>query len=269
MKKISVLIILTVFLTPMLAVGAVSVKKASSVTKKTAEPVETATSLLPTVVGLVGGVKNLQNQTKDLTADCTPSSDDIQTVNNLVKEWAKIDDTDAARATYGISVCNDSDKSYGYEDFLRNSADKGQECYELFAASGDSGKIWENFPKASKGQICSETGNKKKNKCETVTNLYTVLDKIPFSEADLTKSEVSKIANLKQKAEHCAPAKVALAKAGLVSNFVMDALGTVGQKSGASGTAGILEAVSSMGGNGNIQSMLPALQQAGGSLLDR
>ena len=268
MKKISILIMLNVFLAPMVAMGAINVKKASSVSKQETTTMDSATSLLPTAISLVGGVKNLQNKTKQLNADCTPSSEDIRIVNDLVKEWAKIDDTDAKGAVYGISACADNDRSNGYAEFMR-TADKGEECYELFAATSDMDKIWYEFPKASSTQVCSDNGNKKKQNCETVSNLYTILDKIPFSEADLTKSEASKVAQLKANAEQCAPAKVALAKAGLVSNFVMEALGSVGQKSGASGTEAVLQAVSSMGGNGNIQSMLPTLQQVGGQLLSK
>lgn len=268
MKKISILFMLSVFLAPVMAMGAISVKKASSVTKKETTTMDSATSLLPTVVGLVGGVKNLQNQTKQLTTDCTPSSEDIRIVNDLVKEWAKIDETDAQGAVFGVSACSDSDQSNGYSEFMR-TADNGMECYELFKSSSDQGRIWEGFPKASSTQICSDNNNKKKKNCETVSNLYAILDKVSFTEADLTKSEASKIAALKEKSEHCAPGKVALAKAGLVSGFVMDALGNVGQKSGASGTDAVLQAVSSMGGSGGIQSMLPTLQQVGGQLLDK
>ena len=67
----------------------------------------------------------------------------------------------------------------------------------------------------------------------------------------------------------CAPGKLNAARRELYGNFLTQALGSVGQSTGAAGTASVLESVSSMGGSGNIQSMLPSLGQMAGQVLDK
>ena len=62
------------------------VKKAAPVATKQTDKMETATSLLPAVVGLVSNAKALSVQQQQLTADCAPTTSEIETVNNLVKE---------------------------------------------------------------------------------------------------------------------------------------------------------------------------------------
>ena len=102
-----------------------------------------------------------------------------------------------------------------------------------------------------------------------VSNIYDIFALIPFGDEDYTKSEAAKISQFKTKAERCAPGKIGVAKRELYGNFVTQTLGNLGQVSGASGTASVLEAVSSMGGGGNIQSMLPSLGSVATQLLDK
>ena len=113
MKKLTTFFVMVCCLSPMLASAAVSVKKASSVKTQKAEPLETATSLLPTVIGLVQNVKDLNAQQQQLTAECVPNSEDIRIVNDLVKEWAKTDDTTATSAVSGLGTRCSSSSGYG------------------------------------------------------------------------------------------------------------------------------------------------------------
>ena len=240
--------------------AAVNIKKAAPVAAKKADATESATSLLPAVIGLVGNVKNLQAQQQQLTADCAPTSDEIRTVNDLVKEWAKISETNSFDAASGLG---DRSCDGSYQTFL-DLYDEA--CYETFSSSADEGTVWEDFPKVSSGKKCKDDAGKK---CETVSNIYDIFVKIPFTDEDYTKAEARKIAELKEKAQRCAPAKVAAAKRELYGGFVTQALSSIGQTTGTAGTSSVLETVSSMGGSGDVKSMLPSLGSMATQLFDK
>ena len=268
MKKLFSIFIIITCMMPVASMGAVTIKKAAPVATKQADKMSSATSLLPTVIGLVGNVKTLSSQQEQLSSDCAPTSDEINTVNNLVKEWAKIGDTKNTEAISGLgeAACsgNDNSNSGGaYEAYIKEN--DGDSCYETFTSSSDEGTVWYKFPKVSSGKICDDNN---KN-CKYRTNIYDIFAKIPFADEDLTKAELSKIAKLREKAERCADGKINAAKRELMGNFVVQTLGSVGQTTGAAGTGSVLEAVSSMGGSGNIKSMLPSLGSMATQMLDK
>lgn len=258
-RLVSIFMIFACALT-MQSQAAVNIKKAAPVATKKTEAVESATSLLPSVIGLVANVKALQAQQQQLSADCAPTSDELNTVNDLVKEWAKLGEVTAESAASGLG-----DKCPGGYGNLQY-ADKNETCYDMFYSSTDQDTVWYNFPKASSAQKC-EDGNSKK--CTTVSNIYDIFGKIPFSDEDYTKSEAKKVAKLKEKAQRCAPAKLAAAKREMYGGFLTQTLGSVGQSTGAAGTASVLEAVSSMGGSGDFKSMLPSLGSMATQMLDK
>lgn len=271
MKKIlSIFVIGLMTAIPMVSQGAVTVKKAASVSAKKADKMESATSLLPTVIGLVGSVKSLNAQQQQLEADCVPSSDELNSVNNLVKEWAKVGDTSASDAVSGLGnepCSGDEENNYkegAYEEFLE-TADPKVTCYVTFTSDADKGMIWEKFPKATKAKVCQE-GSKN---CKNISNIYDVLTRIPFSEEDLTKQEANKVAKLIEKSERCAPEKLTAAKREMWGGFLTQTLNGVGATTGAAGTSSVIEAVSSMGGSGSIKSLLPSLGQMATQTLDK
>ena len=260
-KLLSIFIVSCVALTGV-SQAAVNIKKAAPVTAKKADAAQSATSLLPTVIGLVGSVKNLQVQQQQLSADCAPTSDEINTVNDLVKEWAKLGETTADSAASGLGTKSED----GYSTCIENADEKDDGCYDTFHSSADDGTIWENFPKVSSTKKCKD--GKSKN-CTTVSNIYDIFEKIPFGDADYTKSEIKKIAKLKEKAERCSPSKIRAAKRELYGGFLTQTLSSVGQTTGAAGTSGVLEAVTSMGGSGDVKSMLPSLGSMATQMFDK
>ena len=270
MKKILSVFIALAFVAPIVALGAVSVKKSSSVKKNTESSVDSATSLLPTVVGLVGNIKNLNAQQQQLVADCVPTSDEIRVVNDLVKEWAKIGDTDASGAIVGLGdPCNStlsttSSDEGSYARFME-VADNNEVCFERLVGSSNNEMIWFGYPRASSAKICDPVTNKD---CKTVSNIYEIFDKIPFSTQDYTKGEAAKVAKLVEKSQKCAPSKINAAKRELWGGFLTQTLSGVGKTSGASGTDAVIQAVSSAGGGG-LQSMLPSLGQMATQVFDR
>lgn len=269
MKKLIAIFVAVVCATPSLSYGAVSVKnsavkKAAPVATKQADKLESATSLLPTVIGLVTSAKDLSTKQQQLSADCAPTATEMEAVNDLVKEWAKTGTVTASSAASGLgSKCGTG----GYK-WQMAYGDEGEDCYDVFDGKDDKDSVWEGFPKVTSASRCDAGGNNKN--CKTVSNIYDIFSKIPFSEdEDYTKAELKKIGKLKEKMERCAPGKINAAKRELYGNFVTQALGSVGQTTGAAGTASVLEAVTSLGGSGNIQSMLPSLGQMATSVMDK
>ena len=264
MKKSVFIFAVIVCFASCLAQAAVNIKKASPVATKKTEAVESATSLLPTVVGLVSSVSALSAQQKALTADCAPTSDEIKTVNDLVKEWAKIGDTSAENAVSGLGdKCPDS-----FEEYVKYySVDDKTLCYEVFdSESSDAGMVWHNFPKASYYNKCDSGTNKN---CQVKTNMYDIFSKISIGDGDYTVSEAKKITALKEKAQRCAPGKTKAAARELAGNFLTQTLSNVGQSSGASGTSSVIETVSSLGGSGNIKDLGTSLLPSIGQMFDK
>jgi len=269
MKKILSVFIALVLVAPVVAWGEVSVKKSSSVKKKTEAPLDSAASLVPTVVGLVGSVKTLNAQQQQLTADCVPTSDEIRVVNDLVKEWAKTGDTDAVSAANGLgepcwaSAGGSDDGSY--QRFMEVNMGGKETCYERFVGSGNQDMIWFEYPKASLANVCDPVTNKD---CKKVSNLYDIFERIPFTTQDYTKGEAAKVARLVEKSQKCAPSRINAAKRELWGGFLTQTLGNVGKTSGVSGTDAVIQAVSSAGGGG-LQSMLPSLGQMATQAFDK
>ncbi len=241
--------------------AAINIKKAAPVATKKADKVESATSLLPTVIGLVSSVQTLNARQQQLSADCAPTSDELNTVNDLVKEWAKLGEVTAESAQSGLGKKWED----GYSTCI-NNADKDEACFDTFHSDADKDTVWQGFPKASSTSKC-EDGNSKK--CTTVSNIYDVFAKIPFSDDDYTRAEAKKIGKLKEKANRCSDTKLKAAKRELLGGFVTQTLGSVGQSSGAAGTSSVLSAVSAMGGSSDIKSMATSVLPSLGSMLDK
>ena len=68
---------------------AITINKAAPVAAAESTTSTATASLVPTVLGIIGGVQQLTNQQRQLTAECIPTSQEINWVNNMVKEWAK------------------------------------------------------------------------------------------------------------------------------------------------------------------------------------
>jgi len=261
MKKVLSIFFVAMFAVISVSQAAVNIKKAAPVATKKVDKVESATSLLPTVLGLVSSVQALNTQQQQLSADCSPTLDELTTVNDLVKEWAKLGEVTAESAASGLGGSCPG----GYENMVKYG-DKDQKCYDTFHSDDDIGSVWANFPKASSAQKCEDDSSKK---CTTVSNIYDVFGRLPFNDDDYTKSESKKITQLKEKAQRCAPERIAAAKRELYGGFLTQTLSSVGQSSGAAGTSSVLDAVSAMGGSGDIKSMATSVLPSLGSMLDK
>ena len=240
--------------------GAVTIKKAAPVVKQQASAQNIGANLLPTVMGLVSGVQALNQQQKALTAECIPSSQEINFVNNTIKEWAKTGAATAAEAATSLGMEKCQTASGGYEKSVRLSAlteDAEQVCFDFFGDTADQGTVWEGFPKAVSTYYCTDESEKScaEKYRKQVSNIYDVFNLIDFTEADYTASEAKMAATLTAKIENCSHAKLSAKKKALWGEFLTTTVGGLGQKTN---TASVMETVSGMAGSlggGAMQSL--------------
>jgi hypothetical protein len=223
---------------PLFSAGAaVQVKKAAPVAAKPSAGTESAASLVPTVLGLVSNVMEMNAKQKALTEECIPSSAEINFVNNTIKEWAKTGQTTAAEMGRGLgSPCglNVSDGGYAADVLSSAGAAGSVPCYDTFVGAGNRDMVWENFPKASKGTYCKSGGSTppclNKNDLVTVSNAYDLFNRIDFSQADYTQGEVTMAGKLLSKVEDCSSSKLSAKKRALWAEFLFNTAGSLGQK---------------------------------------
>lgn len=249
MKKF-LLIFIGLFVTVQNAGAAVAIKKAPTVATKQTSAKDTGASLLPTVMNLVSGVQQLNQKQKQLTAECVPTSQELNWVNNMVKEWAKTgaaSKSEVEQAMSGMHPCADGDT---YEASVRLAADTDETdfiCYDTFVANTDQGTVWYGYPKATSTYYCSDGSlscNEKKR--VNVSNIYDVFNLIDFSEADYTASELTMASKLMAKIENCSNAKLSAKKRAMWGEFLTSSLGSMGQKTN---TGNIMQTVSGVTSN--------------------
>ena len=126
------------------AQGAITIKKAAPVAAKQTSALEAGQTLVPTVLGLVSGIQQLNKQQKELTAECSPTGQELDFVNKIVKEWAK---TGAATADevenrLGMRRCS-TGPTGGYQTSVRVAAGTDESsivCFDYFG--GQVMKVW-------------------------------------------------------------------------------------------------------------------------------
>jgi len=237
-------------------VMAVTITKAAPVVQKQTSATSGATSLMPTVLGLVSQVQALNQKNKELSAECIPSRAEIDFVNNLVKEWAKTGSMSADAAVNNLKMprCeNGADGGYARAIELYGPDETDVICTDYF---NDSNAVWYNYPKAAMAQYCVDgaetcTGSKRK----TVSNIYNVFALIDFSTDDLTTAEGTKYAKLTDKIEKCSDAKISAARRLMWGEFLTNTLSTVGAPTNTGSIMDAVKSVSSGGLGGGMNSI--------------
>ncbi|MDR1361559.1 MAG: hypothetical protein LBJ18_04670, partial [Rickettsiales bacterium] len=94
--------------------AAAQIKKAAPVAAKASGGTEGAASLVPSVLGLVTGVMQMNSQMKALTGECLPSAAERTFVDNTMKEWAKAGQTTAKSMQSALkrTGCSETGSSY-------------------------------------------------------------------------------------------------------------------------------------------------------------
>lgn len=239
------------------------VKKSSSVKKQEQSGLESVTSgsLVPGVIGLVSNVSALNKQTKELAAECVPTSAEITWVNNMVKEYAKIADiaADDMRNKIGSKPC-DNDSQYTQEVQTNKPANQDV-CVPVF--NEETNVVWFNYPRANYAKYCagdvSYTCADAKKKTET--NIYEIFGSINFSQEDYTADEAAMYGKMMEKTEKCAPGKVSQRQKEAYATFLKSTIAGAGTSTN---TGGIMEAVGGLtsgGGLSGVGSLAPSVLQ--------
>ncbi len=269
MKKILLIFIGCVFAVQNSVSAAVVIKKAAPVTTQKTSGLDSASSLVPGVINLISGVRQLTQQQKALTEECIPTNSEITFVNDMVKEWAKTGASTAERAFNSLTVKKCSTPSE-YETKVKlwgEDADSGDLCYDYFGGDADKDTVWYGFPKAGKAYYCTDgsIGTCSAKHRKDVSNIYEVFNLIDFDTSDYTADELTKASKLIAKIENCSFAKLSAKKKALWGEFLTGTISSVGQKTN-SGT--IMDVVSNVAGSSGSGAggMLQSLTGVAGTL---
>lgn len=231
------------------ALAAVAIKKAAPVATQESSASSTAAGLVPSVLSLVSDVQNLNAKQRELDTECTPSSAEIEFVNNTIKEWAK---TGAATADEIERRLNRQrcPGGSGFDASVRYSAgtDMNNICYDNFDSASDKNMVWHYFPKASKTTYCPDgSPTCGKNEQKTVSNIYEIFDLVDFGVGDYNRQEATMAAKLVDKSDRCSSVKINKKKKQMWGEFLTTAMGNVGQKNS---TTQIMQTVGDITKNG-------------------
>ncbi|MBR5566550.1 MAG: hypothetical protein IKW09_00395 [Alphaproteobacteria bacterium] len=257
MKKTWLFFICGVFMAQNAAMGAITIKKAAPVSTKQTSVADTGASLVPTVLGLVSNIQQLTQKQKALTAECSPTTQEIDFVNATVKEWAKTGASTANEVQTALGMKRCSSPSGGYQASVRVSAGTDADemiCYDYF---DDKDMVWFQFPKVVKTYYCTDgslSGCSEKNRQE-VSNIYDVFNLVDFVEADYTPAEATMAAKLISKIEQCSYSKLNAKKKAMWGEFLIDTIGSVGQKTNTAAIMQTVGGVANSGGMGALQSL--------------
>ena len=239
MKKLTILLIGLLCASQNNAMAAVVIKKAAPVSEQKTTATNDISTLLPTVINVVKGVKELKQTTKELTAECIPTNAQIEFVNKLMMEYAR---TGAKTADEIISSLRTKCcENTSYQNSLQIAADTNETDLICFDCFNEQGAIWHKYPKAVSTYYCDDgtASCSDKNK-KYASNMYDIYYQINFSDEDLTKKEAETARIITNKIEECSSIKLNARKRALWSNFLTQTIGGIGQKTN---TASIMEIV--------------------------
>lgn len=224
---------------------AITIKKAAPVATQEASASSATASLVPTVLNLISGVQQISAKQKELTAECIPTTQEVNFVDNMMKEWAKTGAMSAEEVEKKLGKRCDS-ATGGYQASVEIAAmmDTDDICYDYFS---DEGMVWYQYPKVGVVKYC-EDGTTSCSEKKTVSNIYDIFNLIDFSAKDYTTaSEITMYNNLTGKIEKCSNAKLNAKKRAMWSEFLMGTISNLGQPTN---TGSIMEQVSSIAGSG-------------------
>lgn len=268
MKKKLLLFTSLLCMTQFVPADAITIKKAANVATKQNDIKETGASLLPTVMGLYSGIQEITNKQKALTAECMPSSQEIEFVNRIFKEWIKTGAATEAEVQSSLGnmrPCNTA--TGGYQASVQIAAateENSMICYDYFDDSGDNGMVWHKYPRAQIAYYCTDDPSNpscnEKNK-EYVTNMYDLFNLVDFSEQDYTPEETKMAGTLTAKIENCSHSKLSAKKRALWSGFLVGSLGSLGSSTNTGSIMQMVQGSANSGAMGAFKTLGGGLTQ--------
>lgn len=238
--------------------GALTITKAETVAPTETSSDANATSLIPTVLGLISNVQQLNQKQKQLTAECIPSNQEITFVDNIIKEWAKtgVMSADEVQRRLGRRPCPAANGGYRAAVQLAAGTEMEEEiCYDHFSGGANVGMVWEGFPKVGLATYC-EDGSLSCADKKTVSDIYDIFNLVTFSEADYTADELKMASRLMTKIEQCSNSKLNAKKRAMWQEFLVDTVSNLGQSTS---TGSIVQAVGGLTSGGGGMSSLGTL----------
>ncbi len=241
--------------------GAVTIKKAAPVSSNTVatSSSDASSSLITSVIGLASSISTLNQQTRALTAECQPTSQEINFVDTMVKEWAKTGAATAEEVQKALRRprCTASN---GYEMSVRlNAGSDGTICYNWYGDDATDA-VWYQFPRVGRTTYCDDgttTCSTKERK--TASDIYEIFNLVDFGTSDYTPAEATMAAKLMDKIEKCSSAKLSAKKRAMWGEFLTNTVSNMGQKTN---TGAIMQQVQGLtGGGGGLQSLGGLAQQ--------
>lgn len=227
---------------------AVTVKKAAAVKTQTTSATDSAATLVPTVLGLVGAVKDFTAKQAELTAECTPSQAEVDWVNKMFKEWIQtgVKSAEDIISSNAMAKCpGEADVCYSSKIQEMMTVDGTPNYYDRFS---DDGAIWAGYPMASMATYCKTEPCTTKNK-KTESNMWTIYSLIDFADEDYSASEATMAAKLRAKYENCSSYALSSKQKLLQNSFLNQTVGSIGQKTN---TGSVMEMVNSLGGGNGL-----------------
>ncbi|HNY25382.1 MAG TPA: hypothetical protein PKJ33_02450 [Alphaproteobacteria bacterium] len=251
--------IATFCIAPMFSAGAaVQIKKATPVASSSSSGSSSTASLVPNAIGLVSGIMTINAKQNEMSAECEPTKQEMDFVDNTMKEWAKTGQMTLKEIQGEMTKKNFSGPCRNFDGYDKENSFQTSgitPCYNFF---NDKGMVWNEFPRTGKGTYCKDgtpnNGCSGKNKV-TVSNMYDLFNVIDFDPADYTQSEATMAAKLLSKIESCSPSKLSAKKKALWGDFLVSTAGGLGKKTDTSSIMQQVGNISSSGGIGAIGSL--------------
>lgn len=245
---------------------AITITKAKPVAQKQNDIKQTGASLLPTIINIYSGIQEITKKQQALTAECIPSSQEIEFVNNTFKEWIRtgaMTMDEVYRALGNAKPCQTASGGYATSVSIAYATeDTSLICYDYFGSDSDKDMIWYKYPKVVVTYYCTDDPGSRscteKNR-ETVSNIYDIFNLIDFSTADYTAQEAKMAGTLTAKIEQCSSSKLNAKKRAMWSEFLVGSISNLGSSTN---TGSIMQMVQ---GSAN-SSPMDALKSIGGNI---
>lgn len=249
MKKIAYFlgwVCASVIVTP--GFSAVAIKKAAPVATSKSSGMTSTMGVVSGVLDFVGAVKDAKQKQQEISAECYPSAQELNFVNNMVKEWAKTGAKSASEAFKALgSDVNPCSTTGEYAQRVKYRTDsKESVCFDVF---DEPGEIWNGYPRADAVQFCSDGASSCNNK-KYQSNIYDIFRLVDFGPQDYSADEITMANKLLSKNDACSAGKLNAKVVELWQNVATNGFSSITKNSqtGTSNMEVILKGVQTFGG---------------------
>ena len=229
--------------------------------------------LAATALGVVGTVTQLRTQTTALRRECEPTAGDVSFVNQMVQEYARIGRGTAEELIGSLQV-HRCLHGHSFESSVAQGT-QADECVDVFTNTGNTGRIWYNYPRAANSRRVCPANNQNCNMDRdgvVFSNVYRIYMALGWQVDELLPNEIANHNRLVDRSQTCDPAAVRQRTAQATLGAVMGLAGQAGGPATGQTATGVTGMVQTMGAAGSggmgalqgVMGLAPALLGAGG-----